>query len=1047
MDNLTSAEIQLPTPLIEAVRNRRAIPFLGAGSSKEARNSADATPPDADQLRDILAERFFGKAMKNRDVMAVAEMAIQTVGGQSQVFEQVRQALDSFEPGKAHDLMTEFSWRMIATTNYDLIVERAYGRAANSRQKLVRFVKDDEPVEEKLQSVVNGVLYAKLHGCLDHIHDTDIPLVLSREQFAAYSKNRARLFGRLRDKARESTLIFVGYRLDDAHIRSLIYDLSSDKRPRWYIVTPDAEDYDIDFWASQNVGVIKSRFGDFMAALDRAIPPLQRALSPTNDVADLPIRKFYTSPSRESAGLLAALEKDITFLHAGIAVQVQDPKKFYEGYDTGWAAITRRLDVRRKVEDDLLYKAVLENEKPSGPVLLMLRGAAGAGKTIALKRSAYEAATASNVLVLWHEEDGALHPEVFVELYELSKAPIYLFVDQVALNVDKVHHLLKVMASRSVPLLIVGAERDSDWNTYCSSLESDFSPQFIRVGNLSRAEVEGLLDLLERHSCLGALARLGRHEQIEAFMEKERADRQLLVALHELTQGKPFEEIILNEHQRIHPPQARQLYLDIATMHQFAVKVRAGTISRISGIEFDDYERHFFSPLQDIVKVVEGSYTQDHYYQTRHARVAAIVFRQVCPDDSTKSAQFNRLINGLDVGYETDRHALIEITRGRHLSETFVGVSEARKIYQAAVDAAPTLAFLYHQWAVFELNHKHGSLNEAERLSAIAREMDPKSKSIIHTQAETDRKRACHESSPILKDSLRKRARVRLNEMPIHDRFAASSRCKLLVDELEELNAALGDDPKQHEALFFAEKVKDTETALLRAQQAFPDDADMIQIEARFREEIDQEDRALRALERAWLAGTRGSGTAIRIAKMYDTRNRPGDAIKVLKEALARNPDEKTAHNALAFHYLAQEPYDGALVESHLRLSFSLADQNFENRYNLAQFLFMENKVSDAVTLFATIDQMAPDGFRRHAPATDNAITAMLGRYMGVVEEVRDRFILIRTPNYPKKIFSHRLASDPDVFDELSVGSQINFRLRFNREGPVAVEIKTGRLR
>jgi hypothetical protein len=60
--------------------------------------------------------------------------------------------------------------------------------------------------------------------------------------------------------------------------------------------------------------------------------------------------------------------------------------------------------------------------------------------------------------------------------------------------------------------------------------------------------------------------------------------------------------------------------------------------------------------------------------------------------------------------------------------------------------------------------------------------------------------------------------------------------------------------------------VKDAETALLKAQQEFPDDADIIQVEARLRSELDQKDKALFALERAWAAGPRGSGLAIRVA-------------------------------------------------------------------------------------------------------------------------------------------------------------------------------------
>ena len=618
--------------------------------------------------------------------MAVAEMAIASSGGAGLVFDVVRQAFDSFQPSQAHKLISAFNWRMIATTNYDLLVERAYSTAPERIQILVRFVKDDEPIEEKLQSVVYPVPYLKLHGCLEHIYDSDIPLILSREQYANYLNNRTRLFGRLRDLAREFALIFVGYRLDDPHIRDLIYKMESSHRPRWYIITPDAEDYDINFWGTKNIEVIKLRFGEFMEALDVAIPQLWRKLPAATEVADFPVRKFFITNTEESLQLRVSLTTDLTFVHLGMPYREQLPQRFYEGYDTGWGGIIHRFDVRRRVEEDLMFKVLLENETPAGPLVFILRCPAGAGKTIALKRTAFEAATTSGALVLWLEENGALKTEAFVELYDLTKRPIYLFVDQMALHVDKLYLLLRMAATKSIPLIVVGAERDADWSTYGGVLEEDFSPRFLRVGNLSMTEIEGLLDLLDRHGCLGLLKEMNREGQIKAF--SERADRQLLVALHELTQGKPFEEIVLSEHQRVHPEQARQLYLDIATMHQFSVKIRAGTISRISGIEFTDYKERFFEPLKNIVTVEEDPYS-DYCYRTRHPRVATLVYRQVCPNDETRARQFMRLIEGLDVGYSSDKRALEEITKGRALAENFAAVEEGRAIYERAISVAP----------------------------------------------------------------------------------------------------------------------------------------------------------------------------------------------------------------------------------------------------------------------------------------------------------------------------------------------------------------------
>jgi cold shock CspA family protein len=1039
---LATSPIQIPEVLIEAVKSKRVIPFLGAGASKESRNAAGKTPPDADQLRDILAQKFFGKLIPNRDVMAVSEMAISSAGGTGLVYEAVRQALDGFRPSAAHTLLSTFNWRMIVTTNYDTLIEQAYSSSSRRMQSLVKFIKDDEPVEERMQAVMNPVAYLKLHGCLDFIYDREVPLVLAKEQYATHSANRTHLFERLRQLARESTLLFIGYRLDDPHIRELIYKLETNRRPRWYIVSPDAEDYDINFWSSKNIEVIKARFGEFIQALDAAVPPLWRSLAVSDAVTELPLRKFYVQRTEESQNVKHALQNDLTHVHAGMSYAAQTPEQFYSGYDTGWGSIVLRLDARRKIEDELLFTILLENENLKGPLLVVVRGPGGAGKSIVLKRTAFEAATASNELVLWLHEDGAIRPEVFSEIYDLTNTTIFLFVDQLALHVDKVQSLFKYAQQRQIPLVIVGAERDADWNTYCGTL-NNLDTVEKRVGNLSADETRLLLDLLERHSCLGLLKEKTFEERVEAFMG--RADRQLLVALHELTQGKPFEEIVFSEHQKVHPEQARQLYLDIATMHQFGVNIRAGTISRISGIDFEDYQRDFFHPLENIVRIQTDTYSGDYVYRTRHARVASLVFRQVCPTDDAKARQFVRLLDGIDVGYSSDRRALEEMTKGRGLVETFSRPDEVRQIYEAAVRVAPTQAFLHQQWAVFELNHPHGSISAAERHAADAHNLEPKNNSIVHTQAEIDRRRANDETSTILKESLRRRVRARLAELPQNDRFTVSSRCKLLVDEVEDLSHTLADDAKPHDALFFAEKVRDAEMAIMKAQQEFPDDADIIQVEARLRNELDQKDKALRALERAWAAGPRGSGLAIRVAKIYQARDRDADAEQILKEALGRNADDRQAHQVLALHYLKQPSFDRDLVEQHLRNSFAPGDQNFEERYVLGEFSFYRGQPQRAAELFDFIDAKAPPSFRRVAPRKESVITALLGRYSGTVQDMKPQFFFIRTGSYPNSVFAHNSTVDSDVRSELSIGSDVNFRIRFNRAGPCAVDVRLGR--
>src|ERR1700720_4020816 len=154
-----SRKIDIPFLLQEAVKNDRAILFLGAGASKECKNSLGGTPPNADQLRDILSQKYMGKLMPKRTLMSVAEMAIANGAGYSLVFDTVATAFDGFETSEAHKLVSEFNWRAIATTNYDIFLETAYSDPKRRRQVLIPFVKDDEPVDERMRAVTNPLEY------------------------------------------------------------------------------------------------------------------------------------------------------------------------------------------------------------------------------------------------------------------------------------------------------------------------------------------------------------------------------------------------------------------------------------------------------------------------------------------------------------------------------------------------------------------------------------------------------------------------------------------------------------------------------------------------------------------------------------------------------------------------------------------------------------------------------------------------------------------------------------------------------------------------
>ncbi len=1036
--------LSLPHTLLEAVKDKRAVLIFGAGASKECLNKAGQKPPDGNQMRDLLAEKFLGTQNETRDLMTVAEMAISNGVGEPQVFEEVSRMVSGFSPSAAHKSLAEFNWRGLATTNYDKLIEDAYGEVESRKQTCFPFVKDIEPYDDRLQEEPNSVALLKLHGCVDHRLDPDIPLVLSHEHYHRHKKNRAFLLQRLQGWAQSSVLIFIGYKLADSHIRALIYDIDPGKRPQWYIVSPNSDEHDKRFWASQNVDVVDATFGQFTRALEDNISPLFRSLSGAVHSENEPYQKHFLSKNSGSDLFKQSLANDIEYVHTGVSFDELTPKKFYSGHERGWCGVIRNYDFSRKAGERLLY-AALNEEQDDKARFYLLQGSAGSGKTIALRKAALDAATAFDQMVFWLRPNGRPRVRFFEELYSLTGKRAVLFVDQISLYCDAIYDLLSRSNSGRFPITVIASEREADWGSYCQELENKFPPVVFSLKSLSAREAEDLVELLDRHKCLGMLEGKDKSEQIDSFMNKDRSDRQLLVALHELTLGKPFEQIILEEYNRILPEAAKRLYLDISTMHQFGVTARAGAISRISGIRFSDFEENFFEPLKDIVEITWDSYTGDRSYETRHPRVAQLVFGMACDNDREKASQLSRVISGLDAGFSSDARVIEGICKGRLIAKQFSDIVSAREIFREACEASPKSAFLFQQAAILEYTHSQGSLDEAEKLARTARELDGDNHIYIQTLAEIARRKANVVTARIKKERLRTQSRSFLNEIWLTNHVKDLTFCNLLVDEAVDLSNSLSNESKEHEIIEFDTKVDDAVERLNKASQDFPNISEFAGVEARLWERLGNNEKAIRALKTAIKARPRNSSVYMRLAKIERQNKSLDETLDALKKGLDKFPNDKALHLQTALALLEAEDHPTPDLEFHFRSSFGAGDHNFDGRFYYAVYLFWAGKLNECQELFMELDKRAPHEYRNAVPNTNDVLTSKLGIYNGSIESIKERFFFIRFGGYPNSIFSHWESLQNLDYDRLKVGDQVSFNLRFNRKGPVAVRVNSNR--
>jgi cytochrome c-type biogenesis protein CcmH/NrfG len=1045
-----SVAVELPPNLVHAVQTQTAVLFLGAGASRGAIHPKNAKVPSGDNLRDLLSHRFLGGQLTDRPLATVAEYAV----NESSLIEVqtfVKDQLKDFKPAPFHKLIPTFGWHGIATTNFDTILEQAYeATGAQAVQDLVAFVKNGQPVETEMKRHVNGVQCLKLHGCITRYTDQEIPLILATEQYIKYATNRTRLFERLRDWGTEFPIIFCGYSINDPNIQLILFDLFDldRRRPQYYVVNPEISDIEQRYWASHRITGLRATCEEFFETLDATISGASRKLTSRIGGGQTSLRTFYrVAGVVESERLLSFLIHDADHVRRDIPFAANDPKDFYKGYDDGWFAIANQLDVHRAVTDSLVVDAVLAPEEGRPAVeLFVLKGPGGNGKTIALKRAAWMAAIDYEKLVLFAKDGGALPVEVFGEIFDYVGQRIYLFADRAALRAEEIEKLVNHAQDSGIKLTVVTAERDAEWNVRCEDLDALVSKE-LPVKYLSEKEIRALVDKLEQHNSLGLLAKLDPEERVRMFVET--AQRQLLVALHEVTLGKPFEDIVYDEYHRIVPNEAQKLYLDICTLNRLGVDVRAGLISRISNITFTDFQSAFFKPLEHIVSTRMDYYSGDYVYAARHQRVAEMVFDRVLADPEQRLDQILFVMAGMNIDYSSDHRAFSQLIRGRSVADAFPSQELGRRIYEVAVSVAGEEPYLLQQRAIFEMDHAGGSLELAERYLSKALGDEPYNKSIQHTFANLLRRQAVETGNPLLRKTLRDRARSILQaqigkpgELP----YSYHTLAQLALDNLRDVLSALDEAPDVALDRQVLDLAREAEQTIANGLQKHPQNEHLLTLEAQYRELVDQHQRALVALEAAFKRNPRLDWVASRLARSYESHDRIADAGDVLRKLLQENPSSKRGHFELAMFYMEHgSEEERKLVIEHLRRAFTSGDTNYDAQFWYARELFLTQQYDEAERMFqrlrriTSMSMQARREIRGIVSRSDGAPLA----FEGTIERLEDAFLFVRSPDFPVSIFVHRSRAADEDWLAFRRGQKVRFTLGFNMGGPTAASIRS----
>ena len=303
---------------------------------------------------------------------------------------------------------------------------------------------------------------------------------------------------------------------------------------------------------------------------------------------------------------------------------------------------------------------------------------------------------------------------------------IYLGVDDVADRVQELENFISAARRDKSDITILGCARLNEWSYKNQSHGLTFDISF-DLQYLTTPEIDALLQKLELTGQLGILAQQTQTERRQAFIR--RADRQLLVALREATEGKRFDQIIQDEYTAIPEETAQEAYLLVCCVYQAKVTMRAGVLRRLTGVSFEDFQEKILTPAERVI--IEDEEDGEVVYRARHPIVAQIVADYKIPDTVERLSIYRRIFESLDLGMTEDRLAYQRLSRSRELADSLMSYSLKASFYKACRDANPHDAIAAQHWAIAAMEDRR--FDTAQRQLKDARELDPRDRSIQHS--------------------------------------------------------------------------------------------------------------------------------------------------------------------------------------------------------------------------------------------------------------------------------------------------------------------------
>lgn len=667
-----------PSDLASRVDPKRTVLFLGAGAS------IPSGAPTAEQLGKELAAGVHQK-YPGGELMEAAQILERKVT-RARLIDVLVQRFSGLTPSGGMLVLPDLGWPVIYTTNYDVLVEKAY-KSCNVPLVVVR----SNYEWDKLNAATTALF--KIHGCIskDISRGDRSRIVLTERDYDEYSEFRKLIFQRLALDLMSRDVVFVGYSLRDRHIRDEVKQASRLKRDqgapgRIYVLIYE-EDPDRAAFMEEELGV-EVCFGSIdplmHAFVSRSAVAQEQAASPVGSdeqwLLPLPIR---------------AATRDISLS----SNNTPNVSRLFSGSPATFADIAAGFTFRRSMEAPVIQRI------EAGALCVSIIGVSGVGKTTMARRVASELAK-RGVQVWEHDTNFALDPKEWARvsgwLAERGQRGL-LLIDDCTTVLGSINRLIEDHLSQQenpgLQLLLIaeraawGPRRKSRF-IFHDNLNSVFS-----LSLLDAADIERMVDLTERSPEIRRLmskdySRLDHGTRLHRIAQRCSAD--MFVSLKYVFGTESLDAIILKEFASL-PPELQDIYRTVSALEVSGTRVHRQLIIRLLNVRSDT--------LQGILALLEGivdEYDIDrregiYGWRTRHPVIAKLITEYKYNNPDEFIALIASIVEELNPSIRLEQQTIASLCNAEFGIRRIASAEQRISLYERLIEKAPHERIPYHR--------------------------------------------------------------------------------------------------------------------------------------------------------------------------------------------------------------------------------------------------------------------------------------------------------------------------------------------------------------